>query len=131
MTFIRSLTLSAALVGSFAPSAFAAGKSYQVTGPVLEVNDKSIVVQKGKERWELARDASTSGAADVKAGDKVTVEYTMTAVAVEKKGGGKAAAKAADKTTEAAAGPDKAAARAPSAVGKPGAPAGAGAPATP
>jgi hypothetical protein len=89
MKLVRTLSLAAILAS--ATSAFAAGKTYQVTGPVLEVNDKTIVVQKGKEKWELQRDAATKGAADVKVGDKVTIEYTMTAVSVENKGGGKAA----------------------------------------
>ena len=47
--------------------------AYQVTGPVLEVSDSKIVVQKGKEKWELKKDAGTKPA-DVKVGDKVTVE---------------------------------------------------------
>ena len=49
-------------VASFAlcqQHAFAATKTYQVTGKVLEINDKMIVVQKGDERWELARESST------------------------------------------------------------------------
>jgi hypothetical protein len=61
-------------------------KSYQVTGPVLEVNDSMIVVQKGKERWEIARDASTKMTGDIKVGSKVTVMYTMAATEVEAKG---------------------------------------------
>lgn len=61
-------------------------KSYQVTGPVLEVTDSMIAVQKGKERWEIARDASTKMTGDVKVGSKVTVMYTMTATEVEAKG---------------------------------------------
>jgi hypothetical protein len=72
--------------------------AYQVTGPVLEVTDSKIVVQKGKEKWEMARDASTKATGDVKVGDKVTVEYKMTATSIEVKGGkgaekGKAKAK--------------------------------------
>ncbi len=67
--------------------------AYQVTGPVLEVTDSKIVVQKGKEKWELARDAGTKVTGDVKVGDKVTVEYKMTATSIESKGGGKAKAK--------------------------------------
>ena len=39
--------------------AFAGAKTYQVTGPVLEVNDSMITVQKGKDRWELDRDSNT------------------------------------------------------------------------
>lgn len=74
------IALATALV---AASTFAA-KSYQVTGPVLEVSPTAIVVQKGKEKWEISRDA-TQGA-DVKVGDKVTVEYTMAAKSIETKG---------------------------------------------
>jgi hypothetical protein len=60
-------------------------KTYQVTGPVLEMNDAMIAVQKGKDRWELARDASTKLTGDAKVGSKVTITYTMTAVEVEAK----------------------------------------------
>jgi hypothetical protein len=68
----------------FASLASAAVKDYQVTGPVLEVSADKIVVQKGKDRWELARDASTK-MGDVKVGDKVTIHYRMTATEVESK----------------------------------------------
>ena len=37
----------------------AATKTYQVTGSLLELNDNSMVVQKGKEKWEIARDKDT------------------------------------------------------------------------
>lgn len=60
-------------------------KNYQVTGPVLEVNDKMIVVQKGQERWELGRDPKTRMKGDVQVGTKVTIMYTMTATEVEAK----------------------------------------------
>ena len=67
-------------------TAFAAGpKTYQVTGPVLEVSADKIVVQKGKEKWELVRDAATKVTGDLKVGSKVTIEYTMKAVTVEVK----------------------------------------------
>jgi len=62
-------------------------KSYQVTGPVLEVSDSMIAVQKGKDRWEIARDASTKMSGDIKVGTKVTIMYTMTATEVEVKAG--------------------------------------------
>jgi len=64
-------------------------KTYQVTGPVLEVTTDMIAVQKGKDRWEIARDASTKASGDVKVGDKVTVTYSMTATDIENKGAGK------------------------------------------
>ena len=72
----------------FVGQAFAGGKSYQVTGPVLEVNDKTIVVQKGNERWEIARTADTKTKGTPKVGDKVTVHYQMVATSIESKGSG-------------------------------------------
>ena len=75
--------LLAVLLG--APLYAAAVKTYQVTGPVLEVTSDMIVVQKGQDRWEIARDASTKVTGDLKVGAKVTIEYRMTATAVEVK----------------------------------------------
>lgn len=66
-------------------SLYAADKTYQVTGPVLEVTPTTIVVEKGKERWELLRDAATKTATEPKVGDKVTIHYTMTAKEIEAK----------------------------------------------
>ena len=66
-----------------------AAYAYQVTGPVLEVNDSSIVVEKGKERWEIARDKETKGDKNIKKGDRVTIQYRMTATDIESKGGKK------------------------------------------
>jgi hypothetical protein len=67
-------------------AAFAAGtKDYQVTGPILEVTDSLIAVQKGKDRWEIARDANTKASGEMKVGDKVTVHYTMTATSIDVK----------------------------------------------
>jgi len=65
--------------------AYAGPKSYQVTGPVLEVKDDMIAVQKGKDRWEIGRDSSTKVGGDLKVGAKVTVEYKMTATGIEVK----------------------------------------------
>lgn len=61
--------------------AFAATKTYQVTGPVLEITADKIVVQKGKDKWELAKGAAEVPAS-VKVGSKVTIEYTMTAQSI-------------------------------------------------
>ena len=69
----------------FCSAAGAATKTYQVTGPVLEVSDTMIAVQKGKDRWEIARDPSTKITGDLKVGSKVTIEYRMTATAVDVK----------------------------------------------
>jgi hypothetical protein len=66
--------------------AFAGGpKTYQVTGPVLELKDDLIVVQKGNDKWEIGRGAGTKVTGDLKVGSKVTIEYTMTAATVEVK----------------------------------------------
>jgi hypothetical protein len=73
-----------ALLALFVSISSAAVRTYQVTGPVLEVRSDMIAVQKGADRWEIARDGSTKGAAP-KVGDKVTIEYRMTATAVEEK----------------------------------------------
>lgn len=79
-----SLLAAASFVLSSA--AFAGStRTYQVTGPVLEMNDSMIAVQKGKDRWEIARDSSSKVPANVKVGDKVTITYTMTATSVEAK----------------------------------------------
>ena len=91
-TFLSALTLGVTLLGA---PARAADKEYQVTGPVLEVTDSSITVQKGKEKWQLARNKDTKVTGDLKVGAKVTIMYTMTATSVEAKGGDAKAAKAA------------------------------------
>jgi hypothetical protein len=67
--------------------------SFQVTGTVSAVDDGSITVMKGKERFQIARDAATKVTGEVKVGSKVTVHYKMYAVDVE----GKAEAKPAKK----------------------------------
>jgi hypothetical protein len=55
-------------------------KTYQVTGPVLEVHATYIVVQKGEDKWQIAVDSATS--ASLKVGQKVTVQYVMIAKSV-------------------------------------------------
>jgi hypothetical protein len=64
-------------------------KTYQVTGPIRELTDKLIVVQKGDERWEIARDEKTRVDGELKVENKVTIHYRMTAISVEAKGTGK------------------------------------------
>lgn len=59
--------------------------AYQVTGPVLELTDSKIVVQKGKEKWEIARTPDTKVTGALKVGATVTIEYTMAAKAIEVK----------------------------------------------
>lgn len=80
------------VLGSFAVLLFVAAtagaaslKSYQVTGPVLELRDDAVVVEKGKEKWEIARDKDTKVTGDLKVGSKVTIQYQMKATSVEVK----------------------------------------------
>lgn len=72
-----------------APAVFAADKTYQVTGPVLEVDATKIVVDKNGERWEILRNNDTKMKATPKVGDKVTIQYKMVAASVDVAGGGK------------------------------------------
>jgi hypothetical protein len=67
------------------PGQAASPDKYQVTGQVLEVTDTMIVVMKGKERFEMARDASTKVNGDLKVGAKITAQYKITATSVEVK----------------------------------------------
>jgi hypothetical protein len=96
----KALSLIAAASLALSSLVFAAGaKTYQVTGPVLEVTDSMIAVQKGsKDRWEINRDSSTKVSGDLKVGEKVTITYTMSATDVEVK-----AAKGAKKEAAGAA----------------------------
>jgi hypothetical protein len=75
--FIAALFLSVA--------SLAVAKDYQVTGPVLDVKDDVIVVKKGNENWEIARDKNTKTAGEIKKGDKVMIKYKMTATSIESK----------------------------------------------
>jgi len=83
MKTFKLLALSLAVLG-FNSSAFA-GATYQATGPVLEVTDGKIVIQKDNEKWEIARTPATKITGEIKVGSKITVQYTMTAASVEVK----------------------------------------------
>jgi hypothetical protein len=90
---LTRLCSAVVLAAALAAPAAAATKTYQATGPVLELTDAMIVVQKGTERWEIARDASTKVTGELKVGAKVTVEYRMTATSIEVKAAPAAGAK--------------------------------------
>ena len=62
---------------------FAAGpRTYQITGPVLDIKGDVITVQKGAEKWEIALDKTAKVTGDLKVGSKVTIEYQMKATTV-------------------------------------------------
>lgn len=71
----------------FTTTAFASpqAKTYQVTGPVVEVTETCITVKKGEDNWEIARDAGTKISGELKVGAKVTIKYRMIATDVEVK----------------------------------------------
>ncbi len=94
---MRRIALAIALATLAGPALARQPGTYQVTGEVLEVADDLIVVQKGKEKFEIARTPETKVTGTLKPGEKATVEYRMTATSAEVKAGGKAAAKPSKK----------------------------------
>ncbi|MBA2432512.1 MAG: hypothetical protein H0V56_10425 [Chthoniobacterales bacterium] len=80
---LRSVIAAAAI--ALSSTTFAGAKTYQVTGPVVDVTDKMITVMKGKDKWEIDRTDATKVKGDLKVGEKVTITYTMTAKDVEVK----------------------------------------------
>lgn len=87
---MKRVTIGFAAVLLGVATAFAAGtREYQVTGPVLDVTNDAIVVEKDKEKWEIARTKDTKVSGDLKKGARVTIKYTMTAASVEVKDAGK------------------------------------------
>ena len=81
-------------VAFVASASFAWAKDYQVTGPVVDVKDDQIIVKKGTENWEIARDKDTKATGEIKKGDRVMIKYKMIATTIESK----SIAKPADKT---------------------------------
>ena len=73
------------LAAFFLSASFALAKDYQVTGPVVDVKDDAIIVKKGSENWEIARDKDTKTSGEVKKGDRVMVKYKMIATSIEGK----------------------------------------------
>ena len=92
----KRLTLLAAVCAAMlftaSPSPGAEAKTYQVTGPIVELTATTITVQKGDEKWQIARDKNTKVTGDLKIGAKVTIYYQMVAAEIEVKEG-KAASK--------------------------------------
>jgi hypothetical protein len=83
---MRLLSILVVLLSLFVPTAALAAKKYQVTGTVLEIGDKVIVVEKKDgEKWEIDRTPDTKIDGDLKKGAKVTIYYTMSASEIEVK----------------------------------------------
>jgi len=84
---MKTLLIRLVAAGSILTSANSAlaVRSYQVTGPILEVTSTKIVIQKGKEKWEIDQTPGTKINGDLKVGAKATIEYTMVAETVKVK----------------------------------------------
>ena len=72
------------LLAMTAVPALAAPKTYQVTGPVTAMDADTVTVQKGTEKWEIAKGTATMPAG-VQVGSKVTIMYSMTATSITAK----------------------------------------------
>lgn len=88
---MKRLTLGLALASFLtlaalpAPAFDVKTDTFQVTGEVTAVDATSFTVMKGKERFHIAKDATTKVTGELKQGAKVTVKYQMIAVSVEAK----------------------------------------------
>lgn len=83
-----------------AAATMALAKDYQVTGPVVDVKDDAIIVKKGNDNWEIARDKDTKAKGEFKKGDRVTIKYKMIATSIEGKEAPKGKAEAKVKADE-------------------------------
>jgi len=83
-SLIALAVITLSLVGPTTASA-RQPKKYQVTGNVLEITADFIAVDKAGERWEIGRDSNTKITGTPKVGQKVTVEYQMSASKVDAK----------------------------------------------
>ncbi len=90
------LVLALVTLTSLAASPAFASKTYQVTGPVVAMSADTVTVQKGKETWEIGKGVAALPSA-IKIGDKVTIEYLMTATKVTDRNQPAAAEKKAKK----------------------------------
>ena len=91
---LRSLCAAAVLFAS--TSAFgAATKTYQVTGPVLDVTDDAITVQKGTEKWRSPATRAPRARRRRRATrSPSSTSMTATSITVKPAKGGKSAPKA-------------------------------------
>jgi hypothetical protein len=81
-------TLLFALLVSAAPSAPAGPRPLRVKGVVVELTADRMVVQEGKQSWEIGRNGNTRVVGHLRVGARVTVEYRVV-------GGGSSEGKAA------------------------------------
>ena len=83
MMNIKAVSILAAATLALSTTAGAGPKTYQITGPVVAVDDTSITIRAKKEKWQFSRDPNSAASEQVKIGDVVTVTYWMTSAKVE------------------------------------------------
>jgi hypothetical protein len=89
MTLCKSLRVVAITAGLLLPVGNAEAKKakeYQVTGPVMSVDENVVTIQKDDEKWEIELGSDVKVEGKLKPGEKVTIYYHMVANKVEKKG---------------------------------------------
>jgi hypothetical protein len=64
-------------------TAGAATRAIVVTGPITELRDDAIVIQKGKQQWEIARGAATKVRGELRKGALVTIEVYLSAGTID------------------------------------------------
>jgi len=69
------------LLVSFA--AQAATRAILITGPITDVREDMIVIQKGKQQWEIARGPSTKVRGELRKGALVTIEVYLSAGTID------------------------------------------------
>ncbi|WP_413291479.1 hypothetical protein [Bdellovibrio sp. HCB337] len=79
---LRSVSATMAILLISSLGFAAAPKTYQVTGPIVEVKEDTIVVDKKGELWEISKDAAAQVTGELKKGNKVTIKYKMVATEV-------------------------------------------------
>lgn len=68
------------LIGLLVSIAAGAGtRAILITGPVTDVREDMIVIQKGKQQWEIARGPSTKVRGELRKGALVTIEVYLSA----------------------------------------------------
>ena len=94
---MKHLLATLVAVAFLTAASMALAKDYQVTGPVVDVKDDVIIVKKGSDNWEIARDKDTKASGEIKKGDKVMIKYKMIATTIEGKEAPKSKAEAKGK----------------------------------
>jgi len=83
MLELKALALTPLALLSLTGGLYAAqAKTYKVTGPVTALTNDVITVQKGKDLWEIGRDSSTKVGGELKVGERVTVQYRLSATEI-------------------------------------------------